>query len=138
MKVGRNDPCPCGSGKKYKRCCLPLDEEREAMAPARGAVVAAHGAPTPAPGGGSAKGYTEAALEREVYVLDPSEPECAVCGGPVYVPELVDAEDFEPEELGELMSAPEGLLVDVGGIKVAVHLTCRSDLKLGRAADLSS
>ncbi len=22
MKVGRNDPCPCGSGKKYKNCCL--------------------------------------------------------------------------------------------------------------------
>src|SRR6516225_1314577 len=22
-KPGRNDPCPCGSGKKYKRCCLP-------------------------------------------------------------------------------------------------------------------
>lgn len=21
-KVGRNEPCPCGSGKKYKRCCL--------------------------------------------------------------------------------------------------------------------
>ncbi|MEE9278933.1 MAG: SPASM domain-containing protein, partial [Myxococcota bacterium] len=21
-KAGRNDPCPCGSGKKYKRCCL--------------------------------------------------------------------------------------------------------------------
>ena len=21
-KVGRNDPCPCGSGKKYKHCCL--------------------------------------------------------------------------------------------------------------------
>jgi len=21
-RVGRNDPCPCGSGKKYKRCCL--------------------------------------------------------------------------------------------------------------------
>ena len=20
-KVGRNDPCPCGSGKKYKKCC---------------------------------------------------------------------------------------------------------------------
>jgi preprotein translocase subunit SecA len=20
-KVGRNDPCPCGSGKKYKQCC---------------------------------------------------------------------------------------------------------------------
>ncbi|MDA8335538.1 MAG: SEC-C metal-binding domain-containing protein [Peptococcaceae bacterium] len=22
MKTGRNDPCPCGSGKKYKNCCL--------------------------------------------------------------------------------------------------------------------
>ena len=22
-KVGRNDPCPCGSGKKYKKCCGP-------------------------------------------------------------------------------------------------------------------
>lgn len=21
MKVGRNEPCPCGSGRKYKRCC---------------------------------------------------------------------------------------------------------------------
>ncbi len=21
MKVGRNDPCPCGSGRKYKNCC---------------------------------------------------------------------------------------------------------------------
>jgi len=25
-KVGRNDPCPCGSGKKYKKCCLGKDE----------------------------------------------------------------------------------------------------------------
>ena len=22
MKTGRNAPCPCGSGKKYKHCCL--------------------------------------------------------------------------------------------------------------------
>lgn len=27
-KVGRNDPCPCGSGKKYKRCCAEKDAER--------------------------------------------------------------------------------------------------------------
>lgn len=24
-KIGRNDPCPCGSGKKYKKCCLKKD-----------------------------------------------------------------------------------------------------------------
>jgi hypothetical protein len=27
-KIGRNELCPCGSGKKYKRCCL-VKEERE-------------------------------------------------------------------------------------------------------------
>ena len=25
MKTGRNDPCPCGSGRKYKQCCLLAD-----------------------------------------------------------------------------------------------------------------
>lgn len=29
MKTSRNDPCPCGSGKKYKACCLPRDLARE-------------------------------------------------------------------------------------------------------------
>ncbi len=31
-KIGRNDACPCGSGKKYKRCCLAKDEEAERAA----------------------------------------------------------------------------------------------------------
>ncbi|MCL2267919.1 MAG: YchJ family protein [Chitinispirillia bacterium] len=26
-KVNRNDPCPCGSGKKYKKCCMDKDGE---------------------------------------------------------------------------------------------------------------
>ena len=29
-KVGRNDPCPCGSGKKYKQCHLPIEEAAQA------------------------------------------------------------------------------------------------------------
>ena len=28
MKVGRNAPCPCGSGRKYKRCCLSHEQAR--------------------------------------------------------------------------------------------------------------
>ncbi len=32
-KTGRNDPCPCGSGKKYKHCCLEKDQAAE-LAPA--------------------------------------------------------------------------------------------------------
>jgi hypothetical protein len=33
--IGRNDPCPCGGNKKYKYCCLPLDQSR----PQRQALV---------------------------------------------------------------------------------------------------
>jgi hypothetical protein len=28
-KIGRNEPCPCGSGKKYKKCCGPKDRKIE-------------------------------------------------------------------------------------------------------------
>ena len=38
-KPGRNDRCPCGSGKKYKSCCLTKDEaaKREQLAKAQAA-----------------------------------------------------------------------------------------------------
>lgn len=32
-KIGRNDPCPCGSGKKYKKCCISSDKEFEFAQP---------------------------------------------------------------------------------------------------------
>ena len=32
-RVGRNDPCPCGSGKKYKKCCLAQHEEARKLIP---------------------------------------------------------------------------------------------------------
>jgi hypothetical protein len=32
-KVGRNQSCPCGSGKKYKHCCLPLQKEGRIPSP---------------------------------------------------------------------------------------------------------
>ena len=34
MMAGRNDPCPCGSGKKYKKCCLGRDREVSLSKPA--------------------------------------------------------------------------------------------------------
>jgi tetratricopeptide (TPR) repeat protein len=41
-KIGRNDPCPCNSGKKYKKCCLAGDEAAaRAARPAQPAAVAA-------------------------------------------------------------------------------------------------
>ena len=26
--IGRNEPCPCGSGKKYKKCCMAAEEPK--------------------------------------------------------------------------------------------------------------
>jgi tetratricopeptide (TPR) repeat protein len=46
--IGRNHPCPCGSGRKYKRCCLPT---HEAAAAARAAAAAAEAATRRAPPG---------------------------------------------------------------------------------------
>jgi hypothetical protein len=44
-KTGRNDPCPCGSGQKYKKCCSAKDDaarsaELAAQAAARAAAAA--------------------------------------------------------------------------------------------------
>src|SRR5271167_4856984 len=33
QKIGRNELCPCGSGKKYKKCCLPLSEPQVRSSP---------------------------------------------------------------------------------------------------------
>lgn len=42
MKIGRNDPCHCGSGQKYKKCHLPKDDaERSAELAALAATAAA-------------------------------------------------------------------------------------------------
>jgi uncharacterized protein len=32
-KPGRNDPCPCGSGKKYKNCCITKEQKGSAPKP---------------------------------------------------------------------------------------------------------
>ncbi len=35
LKTGRNDECPCGSGKKYKKCHLQADEKAQSEALAK-------------------------------------------------------------------------------------------------------
>jgi hypothetical protein len=35
VKTGRNDPCPCGSGRKYKHCCLGTPGDRESRGSAQ-------------------------------------------------------------------------------------------------------
>jgi hypothetical protein len=42
-KPGRNEPCHCGSGRKYKHCCLRTDEAAAAEARAKAAAEATAG-----------------------------------------------------------------------------------------------
>ena len=59
--VGRNDPCPCGSGEKYKRCCAGKATRKQTVF-TRGLIalivvllaLAAYGIMTSARSGGSA------------------------------------------------------------------------------------
>lgn len=46
---GRNDPCHCGSGKKYKQCHLDKDETAAREARAAAAAEAEKNAPAPEP-----------------------------------------------------------------------------------------
>jgi len=47
--LGRNDPCHCGSGKKYKQCHLDKDEAAAREARAKAMAEAEKNAPAPEP-----------------------------------------------------------------------------------------
>jgi hypothetical protein len=40
-KAGRNEPCPCGSGKKFKKCCAAKQQNARASKLLVGVVIAA-------------------------------------------------------------------------------------------------
>ena len=48
-RPGRNEPCHCGSGRKYKQCCLEKDDARASAARAEAASQAAVEPATSAP-----------------------------------------------------------------------------------------
>ena len=67
-RPGRNEPCHCGSGRKYKHCCLEKDEKKATAARAKAAAAAE--APEPAAdagrGGREAQARAKAGIEPAV------------------------------------------------------------------------
>jgi hypothetical protein len=53
-RPGRNDPCHCGSGRKYKQCCLDKDEKAASAARAEAAAAAEKAAASEPAGEGAA------------------------------------------------------------------------------------
>lgn len=67
-KTGRNDPCPCGSGKKYKRCCQEKDEaERSASRAAAQAALQAQQLAKQAQYEAAEKAFIEKTRELDAY-----------------------------------------------------------------------
>ena len=70
MKIGRNDPCPCGSGKKYKKCCILSNQE------VRRSELVAQMAPTSSPQRQAALTVPQASQRHyEPLPLPPRSPE---------------------------------------------------------------
>lgn len=67
-KLGRNDPCHCGSGKKYKKCCIEKDAEVRPLGATPGNVSASYRDFAPA-------GAAHAAYEPPDEPAEPDEPE---------------------------------------------------------------
>jgi hypothetical protein len=115
MKIGRNDPCPCGSGKKYKKCCLQketpdhrdLDYRRLSKAYNRLVDELVDRVPKVF---GPAAGFR--ALDEFFLWPDPddapSDEEVARCD-PVFAPWFVFHWQYEPEEEEEeALQGPPG------------------------------
>ncbi len=87
-KVGRNQPCPCGSGKKYKRCCESKD--RAAKRPQASSTTGA--LPHPSSGGG----YTFSAPSTGMdWLVTTDDPLCRLSNRVV---ELIDAGQLDEAE----------------------------------------
>jgi len=93
-KRGRNGACPCGSGKKYKRCCVAKDNERllESSPVAGLTLNELHSAPEPH--------LTEALIEGmsncDLYRLDTSKVDRSLL--PAIIGRLVSARELERAE----------------------------------------
>ena len=75
MKAGRNDTCPCGSGKKYKKCCLAKDNKRSLEQTA---------ASSPPPSSvGVLRPASAIATERPSLLVEPRRPRRQTAGAPL-------------------------------------------------------
>jgi hypothetical protein len=81
VKIGRNDPCPCGSGKKYKRCCInkPVEDVQDTQ--------------------DTDESMMESEEERARWLNDYPKEECIVQEGQVLISEHYDKESIQIDKL---------------------------------------
>ncbi len=98
-KIGRNDPCPCGSGRKYKKCCAGKNDaalaQRQAAAAARLTLMSAVEAL-----------QKEAAAARIVYRELGVFFFFTTAKGDAWVLEMTDQDAVQVAAAGEAMAPP--------------------------------
>lgn len=108
MRTERNAPCPCGSGKKYKKCCLAKDEAAERAKLQQAARVAAEKQPPPGEFSAHAEweGLTKAPndslgaepeIDPETELLDSELEDSDLDDSDFTDPDLADPESGEPD-----------------------------------------
>jgi tetratricopeptide (TPR) repeat protein len=83
-KTGRNDPCPCGSAKKYKHCCLEKDQAAEHAKFASAAAAAA-----------AAEAAKQEEIQDRIKALDETHELAAASNAVI---ELIDAGKLDEAE----------------------------------------
>src|SRR3989454_7897045 len=124
MRVGRNDPCPCGSGQKYKKCCGAVIAPQPARRRCGACTACGDGWVAGKIRGPEMKPGQPCHFRGEgcctIYAQRPVEP-CRnfVCGW--LMPDSPFPEEFRPDRLGVMaVPAPRGarpalILCSAGG-----------------------
>ena len=93
QRVGRNDPCPCGSGKKFKRCCLNRQLPRLALPYVQPVPKGATGTPVPSEQTGTLAGIELSAAQLRQAGVPPEYVHAFVKTGRFIIPSLRDRYD---------------------------------------------
>lgn len=117
MKTKRNDPCPCGSGRKYKTCCQQADQARNQAAALLGAGAMR----------GTETGLRDAARGAEAWDAD-------VVPIPVTISEARDGASLAMVMAGELMLTADIVTSRPGSPAERADAVLHAVLKAGRAA----
>lgn len=97
-KIGRNDPCPCGSGVKYKRCCLRKEGEESSISPMEQLRISLQGEIEKIQR--AAQQNEEVVRELGVFVLWSNRQ------GDAWLMEISESDTVQLVDKGELLEAP--------------------------------
>ncbi len=97
-KIGRNQLCPCGSGKKYKHCCLRSQPDGVPVVPAGGVALSLKGAIADIQR--AAAGHLEQQWRLGVFLF------FATCSGDAWVLEVTGEDGIQVARAGEPLEVP--------------------------------